>query len=422
MADKGKEQVLGQLLPQLTEEEFEALKADIAERGVQVPVEYDEDGNILDGHHRVKACQELGIKDWPRIVRVGLSEEEKIEHILSLNLNRRQLTREQKREIAKQLRERGWSYPRIAKALGIAVGTVYSWLREEETDVPAFQNRKPETNVRLVEGADGKLYPACKKKRSAVFATTEREHEKVQEALEKTKENLPGKILTAQRLARIARETIAQKAKTEVPSTAKEGDIEIRLGDFRDVLGDLEGQVDAIITDPPYGKEHLDLYSDLSRVAATLLKPSGVLVVMVGALYLPDYLARLMTHLRYRWTCAYIAQGPRTRVFPVRVGTGWKPLLVFMRPDAADSKFLLDDVFDAATVCQDGTQKNLHHWEQSEAGFAEIVERFTEPGDLVIDPFLGSGTTAVVCRDLGRRFIGCDIDPKAIAIARERLE
>ena len=59
------------LLPPLSRQDYEALKADIAARGVQVPVEYDEHGHILDGHHRVRACQELGIKDWPRIVRVG---------------------------------------------------------------------------------------------------------------------------------------------------------------------------------------------------------------------------------------------------------------------------------------------------------------------------------------------------------------
>ncbi|RLC87698.1 MAG: hypothetical protein DRJ03_05330 [Chloroflexi bacterium] len=403
---------LSHLLPPLSQEEYEALKADIAERGVLVPVEYDEDGNILDGYHRVRACQELGIKDWPRIVRVGLTEEEKIEHALSLNLNRRQLTREQKQEIAKQLRERGWSQRRIARVLGVTQPTIHNWLKDK-----GDKDLSPEK----VEGADGKLYPARKKRRSAVFAATEREHERVQEALEKTRENLPGKILTAQRLARIARETIAQEAETGEFPTAKEGDIEIRLGDFRDVLGDLEGEVDAIITDPPYGKEYLNLYSDLSRVAATLLKPSGVLVVMVGTLHLPDYLARLMTHLRYRWTCAYIAQGPRTRVFPARVGTGWKPLLVFTRQDAADTKFLNDDVFYAATLAQDGTGKVRHPWEQSVAGFAEIVKRFTNPGDLVVDPFLGSGTTAVACRDLGRRFVGCDIDPKAVAIAKERL-
>ncbi|GIV52238.1 MAG: hypothetical protein KatS3mg038_2759 [Candidatus Kapaibacterium sp.] len=80
------------LLPHLSEEEFEALKADIAQRGVQVPVEYDEHGNILDGHHRVRACHELGIKDWPRIVRVGMTKKRRSSTRLALNLMRRHLT------------------------------------------------------------------------------------------------------------------------------------------------------------------------------------------------------------------------------------------------------------------------------------------------------------------------------------------
>jgi len=41
---------------------------------------------------------------------------------------------------------------------------------------------------------------------------------------------------------------------------------------------------------------------------------------------------------------------------------------------------------------------------------------------LVVDPFLGSGTTALACLQLGRRFIGCDIDAGAVAIARRRVQ
>src|SRR5690606_21604024 len=102
-----------QLLPSLSPDEYEALKADIAARGVQVPVEYDEHGKILDGHHRVRACLELGIKDWPSIIRGGMAEEEKIEHVLVLNLHRRHLTREQRRELVARLRAQGWSLRRI---------------------------------------------------------------------------------------------------------------------------------------------------------------------------------------------------------------------------------------------------------------------------------------------------------------------
>lgn len=142
-----------QVLPGLSAEEYEALKADIAQRGVQVPVEYDEDGNILDGYHRVRACQELGITDWPKVVRRGLSEEQKIEHALALNLHRRHLTREQRREVVARLRMQGWSLRRIADRLGVSDGTV-----RNDLELAGAQNYAPAT----VTGADGKQYPATK--------------------------------------------------------------------------------------------------------------------------------------------------------------------------------------------------------------------------------------------------------------------
>ena len=115
-----------QVMPALAPEEFEALKADINARGVQVPVEYDDMGNILDGHHRVRACHELGIPRWPRLVRYGLSEEEKRRHARRLNLDRRHLDREQRRTlIAEELRERPEASNRaIAAGLGVSHHTV----------------------------------------------------------------------------------------------------------------------------------------------------------------------------------------------------------------------------------------------------------------------------------------------------------
>ena len=46
---------------------------------------------------------------------------------------------------------------------------------------------------------------------------------------------------------------------------------------------------------------------------------------------------------------------------------------------------------------------------------------FTDPGELVLDPFAGSGTTGVACRRLGRRFIGWERDAKYAAIAEKRI-
>jgi site-specific DNA-methyltransferase (adenine-specific) len=52
----------------------------------------------------------------------------------------------------------------------------------------------------------------------------------------------------------------------------------------------------------------------------------------------------------------------------------------------------------------------------------ELVELFTDPGDIILDPFCGSGTTGVACLRLGRRFIGIEKAPHYAAVARERLQ
>lgn len=141
-----------QVMPPLAPDEFEALKADIAARGVQVPVEYDEMGSILDGHHRVQACYELGITHWPRLVRHGMSEEEKRRHARRLNLDRRHLNQAQRRDlIAAELRDTPAASDRaIASGLGVdhkTVGAVRDAL-ETTGEIPQLKER---------EGRDAKV-------------------------------------------------------------------------------------------------------------------------------------------------------------------------------------------------------------------------------------------------------------------------
>jgi SAM-dependent methyltransferase len=220
-------------------------------------------------------------------------------------------------------------------------------------------------------------------------------------------------LLRRARLLRLQREREAEQRRAEPiePFSVGEG-WNLRHGDFRDALDDLTGEVDAIITDPPYGADWLDQYDALGETAARLLRPAGVLVAMVGQAHLPATLERLGRHLRYRWCAAYLTDGPATRIHGRKVGTKWKPLLIY-----GGERFLTQDVFGASSI-----DKRHHDWGQSEAGMAEIVERLTEPGELVVDPCLGAGTTAVVCKELGRRVIGCDIDAAALAAARKRLD
>ncbi len=87
-----------QVMPPLSGEEYEALKADIAEHGVLVAVVKDQHGNILDGHHRVRIAAELGI-GYPSEVREVADGGAARDVALALNLARRHLTREQRREL-----------------------------------------------------------------------------------------------------------------------------------------------------------------------------------------------------------------------------------------------------------------------------------------------------------------------------------
>ena len=62
-----------------------------------------------------------------------------------------------------------------------------------------------------------------------------------------------------------------------------------------------------------------------------------------------------------------------------------------------------------------------HPTEKPEGMVRQFVEWFTDPGDVVVDPFAGSGTTLVAARDMGRRAIGCEVDLKYCQMIVDRL-
>lgn len=64
---------------------------------------------------------------------------------------------------------------------------------------------------------------------------------------------------------------------------------------------------------------------------------------------------------------------------------------------------------------------NEHETQKPLVLVESLIRNFTDPGELVCDPFAGSGTTGVACIRLGRRFVGWERDPKYHAIAVKRL-
>lgn len=79
------------------------------------------------------------------------------------------------------------------------------------------------------------------------------------------------------------------------------------------------------------------------------------------------------------------------------------------------------DVIEVPTTCNGMNEKTPHPTQKPEELVRKFVFAGSRPGDLVVDPFSGSGTTAVVATQLGRRWLACDLDPIYNSWAAERL-
>ncbi len=153
-----------QYLPPLSDDEYEALKISIRKSGVLIPVVLDEEGEILDGHHRIRAWDELTregvkIRDYPSKTLTGLTPSGKIERILTLNLDRRHLTKEQRDELVLRLRQDGMSTRQIAEVAKVPQQTVSRVVKKAASD-PNGSVALPE----VVVGKDKKVRKATKEK------------------------------------------------------------------------------------------------------------------------------------------------------------------------------------------------------------------------------------------------------------------
>ena len=82
----------------------------------------------------------------------------------------------------------------------------------------------------------------------------------------------------------------------------------------------------------------------------------------------------------------------------------------------------LGDVWDIGIVAPVARERTGYPTQKPEALIERLVQACTEPGDLVLDPYVGSGTTLAVCHRLGRPAVGVDASSGAVEVASRRLE
>jgi hypothetical protein len=175
-----------------------------------------------------------------------------------------------------------------------------------------------------------------------------------------------------------------------------------------------DDSVDLFFTDPPYSRDALGCYSQLAELASSKLKPGGRCLAYCGKIFLPDVMGRLGNHLEYFWLFA-IRTTTGDLIRPRGVKESWKAVVAFCKPPIKAADYPSD--FLQGT----GPQKDLHVWQQNQAEAEYLIERLTSPGDFIVDPFLGSGTTLAAAKKLGRSYLGCEIDSGTAKLARRRL-
>lgn len=403
------------IFPMMSSAEFAGLVGDIRENGLREPILVDASTQtIIDGRNRYRACIEADVipefQPWEGSDPVGF--------VVSKNLHRRHLSESQRAMVASKianLREgrpdkttetSGVSQPQAAKLLNVSPDSVGFAKKTIERGAPVLIQAVESGEVAVSTAAI--LTELPKPEQAEVVARGEKEI--IAQA----------NRIKAQRKAEAReerRERIIEKAASL--SSLPPG-IELLHGDFRTVLTpEYDGSFDLIVTDPPYPKEYIDLYADLVTHAARLLKPGGSLLAMCGQSYFPEIIERVVASgmLTYQWTIAYLTPGGQSaQLWQRSVNTFWKPVLWFVKDEYAG-----DWIGDVVRSDTNDNDKRYHHWGQSESGMLRLMEKFTEPGMRILDPFVGGGTTAVASTRLVCSFVGVDVDAEAITTTRGRL-
>ena len=232
----------------------------------------------------------------------------------------------------------------------------------------------------------------------------------------------------------------------------------VEVVDAIDLLDSLEDDsIDLLLTDPPAGvtqakwDDHVDLDAFWKAVLRPL-KPKGVVIITAVQPFASKVVLSNQKHYKCEWvwekskaTAWMNAKHQPLRahehvlVFYRQRGT-YNPQMTDGEPYTKGTAYRPTDVYGTQieTTVTNTTGKRyprsvqyfktaeaegpvVHPTQKPVALFEYFIRTYSNPGDLVVDPFVGVGTTAVACANTGRRFICGDVDSGYVNIAHQRL-
>lgn len=399
-------------LPPIACDLRDQLRRDIEIRGILVPVIIAHDGEILDGRLRMEIAEELGLSFVPKIVVGKLTQAERADLRLCVNVYRRHLNQTQVRELVAWTLRRNpeASDRRVGDRCGVDHKTVAGVRRRLEAigEIPQYGARTT---------ANGKAYPTARK--PIVITSSNVQANEAQRLLGELGDDAPDEPLNVRDLRTLKwqKDRDEQLARAKGPIRLGD-DFRIYATDFRKLGQRIEpGSADLLLTDPPWEAK---LGPELAQTAARLLTPNGILACYTGVYYMPYFLRHFEeAGLRYEWTVAEVHRFRAIRNAG-QVKNQWTPILVLRNGHKGRLQLnsVLEDVF-RSEECD----KNLHAWQQDVRTSVALVRSLCPPGGLMVDVCLGTGSTAVatVLAGEARRFAGCEIDPKMTKVARSRV-
>jgi len=201
----------------------------------------------------------------------------------------------------------------------------------------------------------------------------------------------------------------------------------IICGDSLKLIKELQNEsIDLILTDPPYGikKEGIRNSADLETFYKILpdcyriLKKDGFIIIFFSTKLLPEIFKN--NPFSYFWQ--FILNCPLGSVRSPIGFSKYMSCLVFKKGNPKITKWNKDIFNDTPSKMVEPDEGFIDHPSPKPKHFiSELLQMFSKEEDLILDPFIGSGSTAISCILTNRKFIGFEIEKKYCILANERI-